>query len=785
MRKFLTMLFFIAVTFYCFPQGITAKRDFRCAWIATVTNIDWPSMGAAPDAQKTAMKTLLDQLKAAGINAVFFQIRCECDAMYNSPYEPWSYWLTGTQGKAPSPYYDPLEFVVTEGHKRGIEVHAWINPYRAEKTVGNYTLSSTHVVKQHPEWVVTYSGNLKVLDPGLPAVREYDTKIIMDIVRRYDIDGIHFDDYFYPYPVSGATFQDANTFANYNRGFTNIADWRRDNVNLLIKMVHDSIQSVKPYVKFGISPFGIWKSGYPAGISGMSAYDDIYCDALAWLNQKSIDYITPQLYWPLGGGQDYAKLQPWWGTQAANNGRHFYPGHAIYRISSWTESEMPNQIRVDKNNPNCQGSVYYSAQYIPSNPKGFGDSLKNNFYKYPALWPIMKWKDTLPPNPVQNLRYDKTASTGTYGLVWDQPLPAADKDQGAKFVIYKFSAANISQSDLDNPANIYAVNAETEYIPTASATQAASYFVVTALDHYGNESKMSSILKVEPPLATNLLIPANYAANQKDTITLKWAATKLTTAYWLQVSIDSTFKTALLTKDDITDTVQTITGVIGQVKYYWQVRAKNAAGWSDYSPVYSFVTGFPASPVLVEPKHATTNLTVNPVFKWNKTPLATSYRFQISYSSLINAQTVLLDTAGITDTTFALKNLAANKTHYWRVSASNQYGMSMWPSVFGFKTETASGVLDGAAMPKDFELEQNYPNPFNPTTVIKYHIAKTSKVTLKIYNVLGKEVAILVDEVKNPGVYAYEFSSKLPSGVYYYSLRAGEFSAARKMIVLK
>jgi uncharacterized lipoprotein YddW (UPF0748 family) len=787
MKRFLLAVI-IALNFATiYSQGITAKREFRSVWIATVANIDWPPSGGTPELQKNAMISILNNLQAAGINAVFFQVRTECDAFYNSPYEPWSYWLTGMQGKAPSPVYDPLEFVINEGHKRGIEVHAWINPYRAEKTVGAYTLSSQHVVKQHPEWIVTYSG-LNVLDPGLPAVREYDTKIIMDIVRRYDVDGIHFDDYFYPYPVAGVTFQDDATFNANNRGFTNKADWRRDNVNIFVKMVYDSIQSVKPYVKFGVSPFGIWKSGYPSGITGMSAYSDIYCDALAWIQQKSIDYITPQLYWQITGGQDYSKLMPWWASQAASTGRHFYPGHAAYRMvqsGSWPVTEILDQLRLDKGNPNCQGSVLYSSNYVTSNSKNLADSLKTGLYKYPALTPVMTWKDSLPPNPVKNLRYDKIASTGLYGLTWDQPDPAADKNQGAKFVIYKFNSPTVTQSDIDNPANIFGFSPQTEYVPAAAQDQKPTYFVVTALDHFGNESKMSGVLQVSAPLAPGLIAPANYAVNQRDTITLKWNLQLNASAYLLQVSTDSLFNIANLAKDDYTDTSYVITGLAGQQKYYWRVRCKNAAGYGDYSSVNSFITGFPVKTDLSEPKHATINVTVNPVFKWMKNPLAQKYRFQLSYAQTMTEQNVLIDSVVVTDTTLQVKNLTALKNHYWRVAAVNQYGQAQWSSVFGFKTENPNSVLESSQSPDGFYLGQNYPNPFNPSTIIEYHIPKSQKVTLKIHDVLGREIAMLVNEYKNAGNYSVEYYTNLPSGAYYYTLTAGEYSSTKKMIVIK
>ncbi|MFN3694958.1 MAG: glycoside hydrolase family 10 protein, partial [Ignavibacterium sp.] len=367
-----------------FAQSNPPKREMRAAWVATVTNLDWPSSPTISTNQKKQEAiNLLDQLKSAGINTIIFQIRTECDALYSSAYDPWSYWLTGSQGNPPYPYFDPLEFWIEEAHKRGMELHAWFNPYRAERNVGNYPLAPNHVVNAHPNWVLTI-GTFRFLNPGLQEVRNYISNVIFDVVSRYDVDGVHFDDYFYPYPPNHMTANPTNNalddsaFAADPRGFTNKDDWRRDNVNIMIAQVNNRIQSVKPWVKFGISPFGIWRPGYPPGITGMDAYATIYADALAWLRAQSIDYLTPQLYWPFGGGQDYAKLQPWWGDSVYVHGRHYYPGHALYRVDpgsgNWTASEIPNQIRFDRANPKVHGGVFFRAKSFVSIFKGVTDT---------------------------------------------------------------------------------------------------------------------------------------------------------------------------------------------------------------------------------------------------------------------------------------------------------------------------------------------------------------------------------------------------------------------------
>ena len=257
-RIIIALAVLLGVTF-ANAQTPVPKREFRGVWISTVVNIDWPANNTlTTQRQQSDMIAMLDKLAAAGFNAVMFQIRSESDAMYDSPYEPWSYWLTGQQGRSPSPYYDPLAFVVAEAHKRGLEVHAWLNPYRVERAAGNYPTDAKHVSKQHPEWVLQI-GTIRILNPGLQAVRDYVAKVVGDVVRRYDVDGAHMDDYFY---TEGITTQDAAAYAADARGLS-LGDWRRDNVNRLVKQIDDTINAIKPNVRWGMSPAGTWKDGVP------------------------------------------------------------------------------------------------------------------------------------------------------------------------------------------------------------------------------------------------------------------------------------------------------------------------------------------------------------------------------------------------------------------------------------------------------------------------------------------------------------------------------------------
>ncbi|MHB1688670.1 MAG: family 10 glycosylhydrolase [Ignavibacteriaceae bacterium] len=774
-----------------FSQSAPPKREFRGAWIATVVNLDWPSSNTlTTDQQKSELTSLLDRLKAIGINAVIFQVRSECDAMYNSHYEPWSYWLTGQQGKPPSPYYDPLAFAVQEAHKRGMEIHAWFNPYRAVRDVKNaYPAAQNHVTVLHSDWIVTY-GNIKVLNPGIPAVRDYIAKIISDVVRRYDIDGVHFDDYFYPYPDGVNSFNDAATFQQYPNGFTNIDDWRRNNVNLLIKEVHDSIKAVKPYVKFGISPFGIWKSGVPSGISGLSSYDELYADCMFWMRNHYIDYLTPQLYWKLGGKQDYKALMLWYADSAKAYGRDFYPGEAAYHINNWTASEMPNHLRLDRSAPNCQGNIYFRALVgLLDNEQGFADSLKNNFYRYPALSPIMKWIDSVAPNPIQNLRFDRIPGTAQAGLIWDSPTLTVNGDSAVKYVVYKFNSNQIQQQDVEKASNIYDVTGENyNLLNNYNGNQTGTlYLGVTSLDHTSNESSISNLVQVEAPGIVALSSPLQNAPYQRDTINFIWNYTGGASNYNMQVSTDSTFVSNLLVNvSGLSDTIYSTTNLLGLQKYYWRVNANNIAGAGDYSNIFSFITGFPRPPVLLSPLHASTNISLDTTLVWAASDSASQYELQISRSLTITPDFIILDSSNIIDTTYNLQNMNQNTAYFWRVRAMNKYGSSAWSKTFGFRTRSLTFAVNESKIAVDFSLSQNYPNPFNNSTVIKFSLPESGYVSLKIYNILGSLISEPVKGNFSAGNYSIEFNAGiLPSGIYIYTMSANNKFFARKMVLMK
>jgi uncharacterized lipoprotein YddW (UPF0748 family) len=502
MQNRLLSIVFILMSLQIIAQN-NPKREFRAAWIAHVYNIDFPtSKTLTADAQRLEFTNILDYHKAAGMNAVVVQIRAACDATYPSDIEPWSEWMTGQQGRSPG--YDPLAFMIAETHKRGMEFHAWFNPYRAVVSAGSSSIAASHVSNLHPDWIQPYN-LLRMLDPGLPAVRQYVTSVIMDVVRRYDIDAVHFDDYFYPYPQSGFTFADDATFAANGRGITNKNDWRRDNVDLLIKTVSDSIKSVKKYVKFGISPFGIWKnqSSDPQGsaTSGLQSYSDIYGDSRKWIRENWVDYMAPQLYWSIGyTPAKYEVLVPWWADNAT--GRHIYIGQAANRINNggtdanWSSPNlMPNELRLNRTSSAVFGSIYYNTSSLRANPLGFVDSLKNNFYKTPALIPPMRWKDSIAPNVPTNLTATINAQQSNVTLRWTRPTLAADGETAKYYVVYRFLTGETI--NLEKVAAIRTITADTTTsFVDVFANPAAFVYVVTAVDRLHNESAVSNAVAV-------------------------------------------------------------------------------------------------------------------------------------------------------------------------------------------------------------------------------------------------------------------------------------------------
>ncbi len=451
----------------CHAQAQAPLNELRGAWIATVANIDWPSQpGLSQERQQMEFDSLMDVAKSMNLNAVFVQVRPAGDAMYKSPVIPWSRYLTGYQGAAPGDsLYDPLEYMVKSAHSRRLEFHAWFNPYRATFDLDTAALSPLHPLKALPpatrnQWFFRY-GTKYYFNPANPSVMRYLVNTITDVVTRYDIDGVHFDDYFYPYKEAGQEINDYDQFATNPRGFTNIEDWRRSNVNSLVEQVSMSIKKIKPQIRFGVAPVGVWRniSRDPMGSDtkvSMTCYDDLYADVLHWLRNGWIDYVAPQLYWSIGFSvADYAKLVDWWSRNAY--GKHVYIGHAAYKVDrdladpNWYQADQINkQIALNRSNPGVQGSIFFSIKQLMRNPLGLQDSLRRSLYATQAITPSMNWLSKVPPATPQICKVKGTPSS--VKLAWNVCDLLTGEEMPYYFGIYRFRGEEIGK--FDDPRNL-------------------------------------------------------------------------------------------------------------------------------------------------------------------------------------------------------------------------------------------------------------------------------------------------------------------------------------------
>lgn len=509
MKIFILFLCFFYVYFDAFTQSAPPKREMRAVWIATVANTDFPTKkNLHPFQQQEEFSQLLEKHQAIGINAVIVQIRPSTDALYHSDKELWSEWLTGKQGNSPKPFYDPLAFMIEEAHKRGMEFHAWFNPYRAiyDTTARKQMIHSEHITNKRPEWFIQYGKN-KYFNPALPQVRQYITDIIADVVSRYPIDAVHFDDYFYPYPIAGVAFDDAQSFEKYKGNFANVNDWRRNNVNLLIESISNKIKEIKPKVKFGVSPFGIWRNQRDdvqgsQTTTGTTSYEHLYADIRLWLKNNWVDYVVPQVYFHHQfKPAPYPNLLNWWASNSF--GKHLYIGQAAYKIGSKTDTlwqnfgEMPAQLRLNRKYKEVQGSVFFSSKALTNKSLPIADSLKKDFYQYPALVPPMLWKDNMPPNVPTDLRVSKSYKSAY--LSWQKPARAKDGDEAAYYVIYRFLESE--QIDLGNPAKIVGIRrGQGEFFIDKQVQDGNTYrYLVTAVDNLHNESQASKAVVIAYP----------------------------------------------------------------------------------------------------------------------------------------------------------------------------------------------------------------------------------------------------------------------------------------------
>jgi len=503
LRKTL-LLFILFIGVNLIHSQETYPREFRGVWIATVGNIDWPSAkNLSSEQQQKEIIYLLDLFKSMNFNAIVFQIRPSADAFYKSKYEPWSIYLNGENDKAPFPYYDPLAFIIKETHKRGMEFHAWLNPYRAVVNYREYKSNPFPLTYEKPEWFIKHGKN-KYFDPGLPEVRAYTNKVVTDIVQNYDIDAIHFDDYFYPYKIADQEFDDQRSFKAHGGSFypDQPDNWRRQNVNRIIQELHHTIKTMKPWVQFGISPFGVWRnqSDDQRGSStkaGQTNYDDLYADIVLWMKSGWIDYILPQAYWHIGHDKvDYKEVVQWWAKNSY--GTNLYIGHGLYRLGKITEdkawlsqnpTEIERQLTANKHLSAIKGSVYFSAKSLKENPYDINETLTNNFYKNPVLQPIANKKEKFTPQPVVNARLSKLKNK-QYLLEWDVTAENISF-QAVKFLVYVFD--HKEDHNIYKTSNIISLTGETKLKISKKTLQSGKSLVIIGVSKNNDLSSPVSI----------------------------------------------------------------------------------------------------------------------------------------------------------------------------------------------------------------------------------------------------------------------------------------------------
>jgi uncharacterized lipoprotein YddW (UPF0748 family) len=475
------------------------KRELRAAWIATVVNIDWPSKkGLSVAAQQQEYVALLDTLKSIGMNAVIVQVRPAADAFYPSSYEPWSEYLSGTQGKPSLPWYNPLSFMIQEARSRGLEFHAWFNPYRASMN-GGLVYADNHPIRKHPEWFLEYGGKY-YYDPGNPEAREYVLASIMETVKHYDLDAVHFDDYFYPYRIANHDFPDSCSYQSHGHTASSRDDWRRRNVDTFVQQLSRSIKAEKPHLKFGISPFGVWRNADRDSLgsktrAGQTNYDDLYADVLKWLKEGWIDYVTPQLYWHIDFEvADYKVLAEWWSRNSF--GRHLYIGHGAYRIGGkgWENpEELANQVALNRGYEGIHGSMYFSSKTFIQDKDGVNARMKG-IYPYKALVPVMDWLPSDAPLAPALLEAGGSLERGLV-LQWkDSVATTADY-----YVVYRFDAGE--PVNLDDATRIAAVVPRSSYpvqtwTDTSTRVRKQYTYLVTGVSRLHHESSASNALTV-------------------------------------------------------------------------------------------------------------------------------------------------------------------------------------------------------------------------------------------------------------------------------------------------
>ena len=470
------------------------KHEFRGAWLHIIGQGQYARQST--EQNQAYLIEQLNALQRAGCNAIIWQVRPQADAAYPSTLEPWSRWLTGTAGQAPSPMWDPLQFMIDQCHRRGMELHAWINPYRVTSGSDD-SPAEGHIYYEHPEWFVRYADGKIYFDPALPESRDFINRVVADIVTRYDVDAIHMDDYFYPYPKDGIEFPDSASFATYGRGWGDRGDWRRHNVDMLIEQLHHTIKGIKPWVQLGISPFGIWRNkasdANGSDTNGLQCYDALYADCPRWTALGWVDYMVPQLYWELEHklASDLT-LSYWWNDHA--NGRHMYYGQSVNNVMTHRDiadcggdtlnpTQLDHKMRIMRSLPNVHGVTWWPGYSVSRNFKGVLDSLSTTHCASPALIPAYHWLDNQAPAPVTALSVTK-AGKNEVTLQWQTPVTDDPMQQAVRFAIYRFKQGE--SINTNDARALIAITGETAI--TLQQPKGRWTYAVTAIDRCWNES---------------------------------------------------------------------------------------------------------------------------------------------------------------------------------------------------------------------------------------------------------------------------------------------------------
>jgi uncharacterized lipoprotein YddW (UPF0748 family) len=635
--KKILLLSLITVLSITVLQAEQPKRDVRAVWLTTVWSLDWPNSGQTPAQQQNALINIINKLDDANFNTIYFQVRTMCDALYKSkfPEEPWSQWLTGTRGQDPG--WDPLTFIVAEAHKRGIEVHAWLNPYRYSSASGTHGTLPTDYVNTKPGWLLDYGGLSKILNPGVPEVRTRIADVVEDIITNYNVDGIIFDDYFYQNNTTDA--MDQAQFDAYPNGFPNTSagrhDWRRENVNMMVAEVYERINSLKPWLPFGISPAGVaMGSNIPAsvreahGITEPSPgsdwqYSSIYSDPVMWIRRNTIDYISPQVYWAIGSGAatDYSTIIPWWARLCNRHGRYLFSSNTSTNMGSNLPAQIVAQVGVNRDADlnGVTGSVLFRAN---SYSQAAYNALKADPNRYLALTANYGWKQAPVQGLVQNL------NISGQNLTWNYTSTDARTD--VRYAIYAVPLANIGDADVfSSPKYLRGVSYTTSFALPAGVSTATHQIAVAVYDRFGNifpprtvNGTLSTVVQAQ------LTYPANNATDVVIPSIFTWEANGAHKYVW-QLSHDADFTNPVASRE-VTSPAFNIglqANMQGGISYYWRVISMRADAEPSVSEVYSF-TGI-AFQVLT-PGNNETNVSITPEISWLSLGSGAAYTLELS-----------------------------------------------------------------------------------------------------------------------------------------------------------